>query len=230
MTAHFGSSTTREAVKVEDLEVVVSVNDAGFYRSYGKRAFDILFVIFMALPALFVVGVAAILTTLVSRQSPFYRQYRVGRNGRKFRMLKLQTMVTDADAVLETHLAEDAGARAEWDTKQKLGNDPRITRIGEILRKTSVDELPQLWNVLKGDMSVIGPRPMMLEQRALYPGSAYYALRPGITGAWQVSDRSKGSFVGRAAYDTKYNQDLSLKTDLGIAARTVGVVLRCTGC
>ena len=118
---------------------------------------------------------------------------------------------------------------AEWTSKQKLSNDPRITKFGRILRRTSADELPQLINVLTGDMSLVGPRPMMPSQQALYPGHAYYRLRPGLTGSWQVSERNASTFADRAKYDDSYEQDLSFGTDLGIIARTVGVVLRCTG-
>ena len=144
-------------------------------------------------------------------------------------MLKIRTMVANADAHLETYLAENPEARREWDEKQKLENDPRITRFGNILRKSSLDEMPQLWNVLKGEMSIVGPRPMMVDQQELYPGTDYYMLRPGVTGPWQISDRSQGSFAGRARFDAAYNKTLSLKNDLHILAGTAGVVLRCTG-
>lgn len=138
-------------------------------------------------------------------------------------------MVKDADARLETHLASDNAARGEWDTTQKLKADPRITPFGRFLRKSSFDELPQLWNVLKGDMSLVGPRPMMPEQAPLYPGEAYYTLRPGITGLWQVSERNATAFADRAHYDTRYEQSLSLVTDLRILMATIRVVLRGTG-
>jgi lipopolysaccharide/colanic/teichoic acid biosynthesis glycosyltransferase len=138
-------------------------------------------------------------------------------------------MVTDADALLEQTLASDPGVRKEWNDKQKLTDDPRITRIGRIVRKTSLDELPQLFNVLKGDMSLVGPRPMMLCQQPLYPGSAYYELRPGVSGPWQISDRNSSSFAARADFDDEYLAGLSFKTDMVIIARTIGTVLRCTG-
>ena len=125
-------------------------------------------------------------------------------------------MVIDADQRLAAHLAADPALRAEWDETQKLKNDPRITAVGRLLRKTSLDELPQLWNVLKGDMSLVGPRPMMPEQRALYPGRAYYSMRPGLTGPWQVSDRNETSFAGRAEFDAAYARRMSLRTDLVI--------------
>jgi exopolysaccharide production protein ExoY len=138
-------------------------------------------------------------------------------------------MVDDAEAKLEDHLAADSSARHEWDTTQKLKADPRITSFGRFLRRSSLDELPQLWNVLKGDMSLVGPRPMMPEQAPLYSGEAYYTLRPGITGLWQVSERNATAFADRAHYDARYEQDLSLVNDLRILMATVRVVLRGTG-
>lgn len=198
------------------------------YRAAGKRAFDVLLVLLAAPIVLPIIGIIALVVAL-DGASPFYRQKRLGRNGRIFSMLKIRTMVRGADALLEAHLAADPEARAEWDHAQKLRNDPRITWVGHVLRKSSLDELPQLWNVLRGEMSLVGPRPMMVDQASLYPGTAYYALRPGITGPWQVSDRNQSSFAARAEFDAAYHQELSLATDLRLLARTVGAVLRCTG-
>ena len=144
-------------------------------------------------------------------------------------MLKIRSMVPDAELILQDYLEQNPKARDEWEHKQKLRCDPRITWLGSFLRKLSIDELPQLWNVLRGDMSLIGPRPIMIDQRALYPGSAYYHMRPGITGLWQVSDRNESSFIERAKFDTDYYNNCSLKTDLTIFMRTIGVVLRGTG-
>lgn len=201
----------------------------GFYRSAGKIALDYLLVL-AALPV--VIPVIAILALLVALDgaAPFYVQRRVGRNGRIFKMFKLRTMVPGADRILQDYLDQNPEARREWDHTQKLRHDPRITRIGRILRKTSLDELPQLLNVLFGEMSLIGPRPMMIAQQVLYPGAAYYSLRPGITGLWQVSDRNESSFAERATFDTIYYNRVSLKSDISILIRTVGVVLRGTGC
>lgn len=198
------------------------------YRKGFKRAFDTL-VILAALPV--IVPVILLLAVLAMRDAgpPFYRQLRVGRGGRLYTMWKLRTMVVDADSKLETHLAADPGARREWDSSQKLKADPRITRIGRFLRKSSLDELPQLWNVLRGDMSLVGPRPMLPEQTPLYPGAAYYGLRPGITGLWQVSERNESTFADRAHYDTRYDRTLSLITDLRLLVATIRVVVRGTG-
>lgn len=198
------------------------------YNDLFKRVFDIFLVILAAPIALLVVLVMA---ALVARDgaSPFFSQRRVGRNGKVFNLLKIRTMVPDAQGRLAAYLDANPAARREWDSTQKLKDDIRITPVGAFLRKSSLDELPQLWNVLRGDMSIVGPRPMMEDQQRLYPGSAYYALRPGITGSWQVSDRNRSTFAARAKFDADYYHTLSFRTDLSILARTVSVVLRCTG-
>lgn len=198
------------------------------YRDGGKRCLDIALVL---LGAPFVLPLVLILAALIRRDGgpAFYSQKRLGQGGRIYRIWKLRTMVTDADARLEAHLASDPQARREWDSHQKLRHDPRITRIGRVLRKCSMDELPQLWNVLKGEMSLVGPRPMMPCQKHLYPGRAYYRLRPGITGPWQVSKRNGCSFAARAEFDETYAREMSLFTDLRLLVATVGVVFCATG-
>lgn len=201
----------------------------GFYRTFGKRVLDTLIVLAASVPLLLVVGLLAM---FVRRDGgpAFYTQKRIGKDGREFGILKLRTMVPNADAVMEEYLANDPAARAEWDHHQKLRNDPRITAAGRLLRRTSLDELPQLWNVLVGDMSIVGPRPMMLEQRVLYPGTEYYEMRPGITGFWQVSDRHETGFHERAGYDRDYFHQMSFGTDLKTLWQTVAVVLGAKGC
>lgn len=201
----------------------------GVYRHGLKRLLDVVLVL---LAAPFVVPLVAVLAMAVMRDGgrPFYAQDRVGKGGRTFRMWKLRSMVVDADDRMIAHLAADPAARREWDETQKLRNDPRITPFGQFLRKSSLDELPQLFNVLTGDMSLVGPRPMMVSQKALYPSTAYYELRPGITGYWQTAGRNKTTFAARAHFDTEYERHLSFKTDAEILARTVGVVLKGTGC
>lgn len=198
------------------------------YRAAGKRAFDILLVVLMAPPAVLVICVLAMFIMLDGK-SAFYRQRRIGLNGKEFSMLKLRSMVPDADKALETYLSANPEARAEWDRDQKLANDPRITRFGRFIRRTSLDELPQLLNVLKGEMSLVGPRPMMPCQQVIYPGTEYYALRPGITGYWQTSARNETSFRDRARFDAAYFRDVSFVTDLKLLFATVGVVLNATG-
>ena len=198
------------------------------YRKYFKRLMDCTLII-LALPIVLpIFAVAAVLVAMDGR-NPFYGQMRVGRDGRHFCMWKLRTMVHNADALLEACLAADPQARQEWETTQKLKRDPRITFIGRFMRKTSIDELPQLLNVLNGTMSLVGPRPMMVCQKSSYPGTLYYEMRPGITGMWQVSDRNECEFSQRADYDDAYYQNMTFKTDVKILAQTVGVVLKATG-
>ena len=216
-------------VSAHDAAATADIRRFSLYRSFGKRALDVTLIL-LTLP--FVLPLMLILMALVMIDGgrPLYSQNRVGQHGRIYRIWKLRSMVMNADQKLEAHLAADPAVRAEWNEKQKLKRDPRITPVGRLLRKSSMDELPQLLNVLMGDMSLVGPRPMMPDQRALYPGRAYYELRPGITGPWQVSERNATSFADRARFDDKYHQDLSPATDARLLVRTVRVVLRATGC
>lgn len=198
------------------------------YRNGVKRVLDVGSVL-LAAPV--IVPLVAVIAAVVATDGgqPFYRQDRVGKDGKTFRMWKFRSMVRDADSRLESHLAANPAARVEWDATQKLKDDPRITRFGRVIRRSSMDELPQLWNVLRGDMSLVGPRPMMLSQRVLYPGSGYYRLRPGITGYWQTAGRNRTSFEARAQYDDAYDAEVSLATDVKVLVRTVGTVAKCTG-
>ena len=198
------------------------------YRRVLKRWMDVGFVL-MAAPFILPVMLVLIGVLKVTGHSPFFTQDRVGQGGRTFKLWKLRTMVPDADAKLRAYLQADDAARQEWEAFQKLSCDPRITDFGQFLRKSSLDELPQLWNVLVGDMSLVGPRPMMVDQQELYPGNAYYALRPGLTGTWQISDRNLSTFAQRADFDAEYERNLSFLRDLKILMATVGVVLRATG-
>ena len=199
-----------------------------FYRDRAKRVLDVALVLASAPVTVPLIALMAFLVSLDGAM-PFYRQARIGRAGHVFGIWKIRTMVPEADAQLEAHLAADPDAAREWHSTQKLKRDPRVTRVGAFLRKTSLDELPQFWNVITGEMSLIGPRPMMVEQAELYPGRAYYALRPGITGPWQVSDRNDTTFAARAQYDQAYYDGLSLGVDASIFLRTFAVILLCTG-
>jgi exopolysaccharide production protein ExoY len=200
----------------------------GLYRRYAKRVIDLIIVL-MTLPAVIPVILILALYIKLDGGPAFYVQNRVGRGGRIFRMWKLRSMVLDADKKLQDLLDHDPDARSEWNDTQKLKRDPRITPVGQVIRKTSLDELPQIWNVLVGDMSLVGPRPFLPEQSAMYFGRDYYDLRPGLTGLWQVTDRNGTSFSARVVSDSRYNEQLSLKTDMGILLETMTVVLRGTG-
>lgn len=203
----------------------------GFYHAAGKRIFDVVAAIAL-LPLL--LPVIFLLCMLVRRDGGpgFYSQDRVGVDGRKFRCWKLRSMILDADNVLKKMCDTDKGLATEWHKNQKLRNDPRITRIGRFLRVTSMDELPQIWNIICGEMSFVGPRPFMTNQAYLYDmagGKAYYSVRPGITGTWQVFGRGTTRFIDRVKYDTDYCRDLSLKQDVLLIWKTFGVVMRGTG-
>ncbi len=206
----------------------IQSNPVGMYRRVFKRVLDVAAVVLAApIVAPLVLGLA--LCVRRDGGSALYTQLRVGMDGRHFRMWKLRSMVSDADERMADYLAANPHARVEWETTQKLKCDPRITPFGQFLRKSSLDELPQLWNVLMGEMSLVGPRPIMLSQQAIYPSMAYYRLRPGISGFWQTDGRNDTTFKARAAYDEAYEAEMSLITDLKVLKRTVGVVMKCTG-
>jgi exopolysaccharide production protein ExoY len=166
-------------------------------------------------------------TVLTSSGPAFFRHKRVGFNGKYFDCLKFRTMVTDAPERLRRLLESDPLAAAEWAANRKLKNDPRVTAIGAILRKSSLDELPQLFNVLRGDMSIVGPRPVTDEELERYSTSvgAYLACRPGITGLWQVSGRSSTTYDKRVACDTFYAHNWSMALDTKILIVTLPSLL-----
>ncbi|WP_158280147.1 undecaprenyl-phosphate galactose phosphotransferase WbaP [Azospirillum sp. TSH100] len=161
----------------------------------------------------------------------FYRHRRIGRNGRPFGCLKFRTMDPKADSMLAAYLAAHPEAAAEWSRRFKLQDDPRVTRIGRFLRATSLDELPQLFNVLRGDMSLVGPRPVTAQELDFYGRDVVFYLetRPGMTGLWQVRGRSNTSYADRVLYDVWYVKNWSLWHDLAILANTVPVVMRRIG-
>ncbi len=158
-----------------------------------------------------------------------YGHSRIGANNRPFKCLKFRTMVVNADQTLAQYLATNPGAAEEWARQRKLARDPRVTRIGAILRKTSLDELPQLINVLRGEMSLVGPRPVVREELEQHYGpvgrTVYSAMRPGITGLWQISGRSDTTYRERVTLDIAYAHGWSLYLDLKILLRTVPAVL-----
>lgn len=191
-----------------------------------KRGCDIVLtigILLAFLPLLLIIGAA-----LLTQGRPFViRHARVGLGGRIFPCLKFRTMVVDAEAVLHEHLARDPLARIEWEATRKLRNDPRVTALGWVLRRSSMDELPQLINVLRGDMSLVGPRPIVTAEIKHYGvGMAFYEqVRPGMTGAWQVSGRSDTSYAYRVCVDCEYVLTRSFRRDLGILVRTLPAVL-----
>lgn len=209
-----------------------AVTDLGQSRqSFAKRAFDLA----VAIPtAVFLAPLMLLIFLAIRLTSPgaaFFAQRRVGFNGRTFVCYKFRTMRIDASERLERLLASDPEAAREWAEFQKLRCDPRVTPLGKFLRKSSLDELPQLLNVIRGDMSVVGPRPITSAEIHRYgSGYVYYtAVRPGVVGLWQVSGRNRLTYEQRVAYDVEYVRNWSLLGDLRILARAVPVVLFASG-
>ncbi len=169
----------------------------------------------------------AVLIRCTSQGPVLYCQRRIGKGGRFFSLWKFRTMVANADEVLERCLSEDEALRHEWEAEHKLRRDPRITAVGRFLRKTSLDELPQVWNVLRGEMSIVGPRPIVTAEVCKYASAFedYIQVRPGITGLWQVSGRNTLPYDQRVQLDTFYVHNWSLGLDLHILRRTAKVVL-----
>jgi len=192
-----------------------------------KRFMDICVVVIggiIALPFLFIF---ALLIKIDSKGNILYKHKRIGIDGKHFYAYKFRTMVTDADIILQNLLDKDPEIKKEWEENQKLHKDPRITRIGKLLRRTSIDELPQFINILKGEMSLVGPRPIVDGEIEKY-GEDYnsvFSVKPGLTGLWQVSGRSDSNYLDRVAYDIYYQQSWSVWLDLWIIFKTFGVVL-----
>lgn len=196
-----------------------------------KRLVDIvgavlILIIFLPLLCIVTAGVVA-----TSGWPLFYSHRRVGLGGRSFNLHKFRSMRKDADKVLNTFLDSDAGARREWEAFRKLKADPRITRFGSFLRRSSLDEFPQLWNVLKGEMSLVGPRPVTRAESSKYGEhwKTYCSMKPGISGLWQVNGRNGLTYAQRVAFDVEYVRNWSLWMDLRILVKTVSVVLRREG-
>jgi len=192
-----------------------------------KRWLD-LFLATLASPV--IILLAPIIGVLLKVTSPgpvFFGHDRIGENGRRFKAWKFRTMVIEGDRRLERYLAENPQARDEWEQTQKLNDDPRVTRIGRWLRWTSLDELPQIWNVFAGEMSIVGPRPIITEEAAKYAASfgLYTRVRPGITGLWQVSGRNNTTYAERVSLDSFYVRNWSVWFDLYILTRTLRAVL-----
>lgn len=193
---------------------------------HGKRAAELATVLVTSPLWLPLLGLFMLAVRLDSAGPAVYRQPRYGKDGRVFTLLKLRSMRTDAAGALPGHLAACGKCSAEWDRHAKLRADPRLTRLGGWLRRSSLDELPQLLNVLRGQMSLVGPRPIPLEERPRY-GQAfdvYQQVRPGLTGLWQVSGRNELTYDTRIALDRQYVRSRSWRVDLLLMWRTVGVL------
>jgi UDP-galactose-lipid carrier transferase len=219
-----------------DPPLVLISRDAGFISNQqivsgplarsAKRGFDAIFA------ALLLLGASPLmlaLAWLVRRDGKLalYRHKRIGAGGRSFYCIKFRSMVPDADGILADLLARDPNAAAEWQATQKLRRDPRVTPIGRFLRKTSLDELPQLLNVLRGEMSLVGPRPIVTSETRFYGEyiDDYYAIRPGVTGLWQVSGRSDTTYERRVQLDVWYVRNWTLWRDIVILLKTLPIVM-----
>lgn len=221
LDAPFGLSGRRYGVGV-------SSPANSFPYAFVKRALDIALVL-LALPVALPLVVSISLIVILTSPGPiFFSHRRIGRHGAFFSMWKFRTMCTNSAEVLEKHLASHPEDRASWNRDHKLRNDPRITPIGWFLRKSSLDELPQLWNVMTGRMSLVGPRPIVAAEVEKYNNDfAYYvSVDPGITGLWQCSGRSSLSYKVRVALDRQYVETWSLGQDLKIIAKTAVRVLQ----
>ena len=202
--------------------------------AFAKRAIDLFgsFVVLVPCAPLF----AFLIVLVVLDGGPaFYAQKRVGRGGRAFWCLKFRTMVENADEVLKQYLSENASMRKEYETFWKLKKDPRVTWIGKFLRRYSLDELPQVFNVIKGDMSLVGPRPRSVSEIEFFDkltpeyNRTYRSVKPGLTGLWQVSGRNSLSLMQKGDLDARYAEHWSIRLDMAILFATVSVVLRGDG-
>lgn len=163
--------------------------------------------------------------------SAFYSHERIGKNGKPFKCIKFRSMIMNSQEVLDELLANDEEARTEWERDFKLKNDPRITPVGRFIRKTSLDELPQLFNVLKGEMSLVGPRPVIDEERKYYGDhwDEFLSVKPGMTGLWQVSGRNDTTYDERVRLDVEYIRGWSLWMDIKIAYKTIFIIINPKG-
>ena len=210
---------------------LLSIDRSHHTTSWAKRVFDVSVALVLAvlLAPLLLLILVSIKTA--DKGPAIFKQKRIGRNGEEFRCWKFRTMIVDSDKVLSEILATNPVAAAEWAEDQKLKDDPRITSMGCFLRKTSLDELPQLWNIIKGDMSLVGPRPIVQSEVKKYGRfyRAYVSVSPGVTGLWQVSGRNDTGYAERVRLDVEYVNSMSLWNDVKILFLTIPAVLSTRG-
>lgn len=214
--------------QVVDLRTAGAARVAAPVGGKWKRVLDLIVAAaaLVALAPLLVIIAAAVKLTMGG--PVIYRHQRVGFGGKLFDCLKFRTMITDGDAVLQQHIRRNPSAAEEWHRSRKLANDPRVTRFGLFLRKTSLDELPQFLNIFRGEMSCVGPRPVVVAEMGLYGEYApdYLSARPGVTGLWQISGRSRVSYQERIKLDTEYVRGWTFGRDLIILMRTLPAVIK----
>lgn len=208
-------------------DVVIDLRDAPVVTTrrdpWWVRPFDVTLAVVAAIVLLPVLLVITVVIAVTSGLPICYAQPRIGRNGRPFRCMKFRSMVKDAPLVLERMLAQDPELRKEFNAGFKLRNDPRVTFIGKVIRRTSLDELPQLWNVVRGDLSLVGPRPVVRDELVKYGvhASTLLSVRPGLTGLWQVSGRNSLTYDERVRLDVEYIEHRSVWLNVKILVRTV---------
>lgn len=228
----FSNTDAVQLLKTNLNYIQVNNNFKSLLNSIVKRFYDIILSILLLPVLLIIIFIIAALIKLTSKGPVFYGHKRVGRYGNTFKVLKFRSMYKDADIRLKEILENNIEAKKEWETYYKLKNDPRITPIGKFLRKTSLDELPQIFNVIKGDMSFVGPRPVIQDEIDKYYkelASYYYMVRPGITGLWQISGRNDIDYETRVAKDSWYVLNWSVWLDIVILFKTPGAVLQKKG-
>ena len=226
-----GTSVLETDLDFDDSVVSSPATVTSFYADHGKRALDLLLGSVLLLVVSPVVLLLAVLVALTSGFPPFYAATRLGKNGRTFRMWKLRSMVRDADAVLQNWQDTDPALAAEYQQNLKLKDDPRVTPLGRVLRRTSLDELPQLLNVVRGEMSLVGPRPYYAAELVDRPDveAALIRVRPGITGPWQVNGRNAITPDRRMSLDQTYVESVSIGIDFVCLLKTARCLLRANG-
>lgn len=197
-----------------------------------KRAIDILGACVGILLLIPLTGIIYVVERIIGDKGPvFYVQTRIGQNGKLFKMYKYRSMVVDAEKKLEQYINENEEVKEEYEKYKKLAKDPRVTKVGRLLRRTSLDEFPQFVNVLKGEMSLVGPRPYLPQEKEEMNGyfKSITSLKPGLTGLWQISGRSDVTFVDRLEMDMSYYQNRTFKTDFRIIGKTIEKVIKREG-
>lgn len=212
------------------VEVLPLIDANPYATGSRKRLFDLIGALFIGVLALPLILVIAI-TIRLSGTPVLFSHSRIGRGRKPFSCYKFRSMAPNAEEILQEIVHSDPEALSEWRENHKLKNDPRVTRLGDFLRKSSLDELPQLWNVLKGEMSLVGPRPIVPDELERYGNKvrSYCSVRPGMTGLWQISGRSSVTYSRRVSLDMLYIRKQGSRVDLWIILKTIFVVIRRVG-
>lgn len=198
----------------------------GVYFAVGKRLVDISICLIGLIFLAPLITIIIFMIKLSDGGPSIYAHRRIGKGGKEFRLYKFRTMAIGADELLEKYLMENPEAKIEWESNRRITLDPRITKVGKVLRRMNLDSLPSILNVIIGDMSLVGPAPMVSAEAKLYPGRAYYRLKPGLTGIWQIRNHALSSYDHRARLDDLYEAHMSLSKDLSILARSLKITIK----